>query len=384
MIRVFLPLIGLSFAAFAASAQHWNTAHFVAHELATGLVDGYQIVVADLNRDGRPDLLPVASGLSDLAWYENPTWERHVMTDGLTRPENVDVFDLDGDGIPEVGLASGFSQSPMTSAGVVSILRHQGDPAERWSATEIDRIPTSHRVGWADIDGTGRKVLVNAPLVGANAEAPDFRAETPLVLYRPGGWERELIASTEGLVHGFHLVDWNGRGRDAVVTAGFAGVYVDEYVDGSWHRSRIVVGDSAAWPKGGASEFTVLDQGAQRLFATIEPWHGHQVVVYRMDRGEWTRNVIDTQVSLGHAVVNADLDADGRDELIVADRGSKQSVYLYTARDDQGLSWDKEVLDDTIQASSCAPVDLDGDARLDIVCIGRATENLKWYENTTD
>ena len=288
--------------ASATHAQHRHAEHFVAHEIATGMTDGYQVVAADLNRDQRPDLLAVASGLSELAWFENPTWARHVITDGLTRPENVAVFDTDGDGIPEIGLVSGFSQSPVTSTGVVTILTHQGDPTERWSAREIDRVPTSHRARWADIDGSGGKVLVNAPMVGPEAEAPDFRDETPMVFYRPGAWQREPIATQEGLVHGLYIADWGGTGRDTIITSGFAGVY-------------------------------------------------------------------------------ADLDGDGSEELVVADRGDARGVYLYTAADDEGTTWQKEVLDDDIQASGCDAADVNGDTHVDVVCIDRM-DNLMWYENT--
>ena len=295
-------------AASAVNAQHRHSEHFVAHEVAAGMTDGYQVVAADLNRDRRPDLLAVASGVSELAWFENPTWVRHVITDGLTRPENVAVFDTDEDGIPEIGLVSGFSQSPVTSTGAVTILTHRGDPTERWAAREIDRVPTSHRAHWADIDGSGRRVLVNAPMVGPQAVPPDFRDETPVVFYRPGAWQRELIA-------------------------------------------------------------------------TIEPWHGNQVVVYRLLSGNWTRNVIDTQVSVGHTAIAADLDGDGSEELIVADRGEARGVYLYTAADGEGTSWGKEVLDDDIQASGCTAADLNGDTNIDVVCIDR-TEELMWYENT--
>jgi len=32
-------------------------------------------------------------------------------------------------------------------------------------------------------------------------------------------------------------------------------------------------------------------------------------------------------------------------------------------------------------AASCASADLDRDGRTDVVCIGTATANLKWYRN---
>src|SRR5262245_61088333 len=54
-------------------------AKFTEHTIATGLRRGYQVVVADLNRDGKPDLIALASGMPELVWFENPSWERHVI-----------------------------------------------------------------------------------------------------------------------------------------------------------------------------------------------------------------------------------------------------------------------------------------------------------------
>jgi hypothetical protein len=31
--------------------------------------------------------------------------------------------------------------------------------------------------------------------------------------------------------------------------------------------------------------------------------------------------------------------------------------------------------------AACAAADLNGDEKIDVVCIGLATANLKWYEN---
>ena len=49
-------------AASATHAQYRHAEHFIAHEIATGMADGYQVVAADLNRDQRPDLLAVRVG----------------------------------------------------------------------------------------------------------------------------------------------------------------------------------------------------------------------------------------------------------------------------------------------------------------------------------
>ena len=52
--------------------------HFEKTTIADDLVGGYQVIPCDVNGDGRPDLIALASGMTDLVWFENPTWDRHV------------------------------------------------------------------------------------------------------------------------------------------------------------------------------------------------------------------------------------------------------------------------------------------------------------------
>ena len=63
---------------------------------------GYAVTVADINRDGKTDI--VAINATQAVWYENPTWKKHVIMDGLTKKDNVCVaaHDIDGDG-PRLG-----------------------------------------------------------------------------------------------------------------------------------------------------------------------------------------------------------------------------------------------------------------------------------------
>ena len=128
--------------------------------------------------------------MAELVWFENPTWERHVIAGGFTRLINCAGWDRDGDGIPAIMLASGFRNEANNSAGIVSLLEHDGDRRGPWKVAQIDRLTTSHRLRWADFYGNGERVLVNARLTGAHAEAPEYRDHTPLVFYQPGGWKR--------------------------------------------------------------------------------------------------------------------------------------------------------------------------------------------------
>jgi hypothetical protein len=359
-------------------------ARFAEHTIATDLIGGYQVVVADINHDGKPDLIAVASGMKELIWFENPGWQRHVIVGNISRPINCAAWDIDGDGIPEIALAHEFSNDPAKSAGIVSLLKHKGDPSRPWEMIEIDRLPTAHRLRWLDMDGNGKRVLVNAPLVGELAKPPDYKGAVPLVYYRPGTWKREIISQElEGVLHGILVVDWDGDGKEDLLTAGFLGV--DLFTFGKnkrWARTRIVSGNPDPWPRSGSSEIAVGRLGKERFFCAIEPWHGNQVVVYRRQGQSWQRQVIDSSLNDGHVLLTADLNNDGRDEIIAGYRGQGRSVYIYSAEDSDGSRWSRQTLDDGgMGAAGCAVADLNGDGRPDVACIGTATANLKWYEN---
>ncbi len=359
-------------------------AQFREHTVATDLKGGYQVVAVDLNKDGRPDLIALASGQTDLVWFENPGWQRRVIAGNLRGMINLAASDTDGDGVPEIVLASEFSMKPKASAGVVWVLEHKGDPREPWSIREIDRLPTSHRLRWLALGREGGRVVINAPLAGAAAEPPEYRAKVPLVLYRPGAWQRELISEDlEGVLHGIDVVDCDRDGREDLLAASFLGVDLFQHAGkNGWRRTRLVPGSREAWPKSGASEVSAGRLGGPQFLCTIEPWHGNQVVVYRREKGEWRRQVIDDTLVEGHALGAADLNGDGRDEIIAGFRGKGRSVYIYCALDSRGERWERRVLDGGgMGAAGCAVADLNLDRRPDIACIGSSTSNLKWYEN---
>ena len=113
----------LALAAAVLSTQAGGGATgFTAHEIGTGLRGGYQVVVADLNKDGKPDIIALASGVPELLWYENPGWQKHVLASGVSQLINASAHDIDGDGIPEIALAQGFTMSTETSKGQIGLL----------------------------------------------------------------------------------------------------------------------------------------------------------------------------------------------------------------------------------------------------------------------
>jgi len=355
---------------------------FIEHEIGTGLKGGYQLVAADLNRDGKPDLIALASGLDELVWYENTGagargWPRHVITRGLVQMINLAV--LDGQTIL---LADRFSSNPPKSEGRVYMLKAQGDVRQEWSRTEIDRLPTSHRFRTARF--RQGPAVVNAPLADPKATTPDYLGHIPLVMYRPPDFKRELITDAEqGVMHGIFVKDVNGDGFDELFTASFLGIHqYTQKKDLTWTRKQIGTGEPVKWPpftgKGPGSSDVAW---SKQLTVAIEPWHGNIVAVYEKGR----RRVLDTSLNEGHTVEIADFNGDGQEEFLIGDRGrlpsgpAKGGVYLFHR--EKG-DWVKTQVDGTaMAAASCVVLDLNADGRTDAACIGSATANLKWYEN---
>jgi hypothetical protein len=196
----------------------------------------------------------------------------------------------------------------------------------------------------------------------------------PLVYYKPGEWKRTVIAAdNEGVQHGITVVNWDGRSRDSILTCSFSGIDLYRYAKEKWTRTEISKGNP------GSSDVAVGHLGKQRFLAAIEPWHGNKVAVYTEHSREWRREEIDTTLLDGHTIVTADFDGNGRDQIVAGMRGKPYQVLIYT---NVKGHWTRKILDTgTMAAAACTAIDLNGDHRLDLACIGSATTNLKWYEN---
>ncbi len=334
---------------------------FDAHVIASDLKDGYQVIAADVNGDGRLDLIVVDSGSTELFWYENPTWTRHLISSGMAHPINVAAKDIDGDGIPEIAVADEFSSTPKSSTGIVAILHHNGDPRQPWAMRQIDRLATSHRLRWARLNG--KDVLVNAPLAASTASPPNYGGQVPLVLYRPGAWKRELITDANIAVQHGIFVSPHPSG-DHILTASFSGIDHYQFTAGHWVRREVNRGDPRPCPKCGAGDVTV---GARETIASIEPWHGNQVVVYD-EKNHWrNRRVIDDTLEDGHAILFADFLRNGRDAIVAGFRGAGGGVRLYQQASG---GWTRSSIESGTPAASCAAAAFRQTKTLDLVCVG--------------
>lgn len=387
-------------AAFARFAKHRGEApppvpfrdHLIDH-----LPGAYQCSVADLNGDGKPDIIALSSDRSEIAWYENPTWKKHLLTTATHGNIDIAAYDLDGDGKPEMAVASEFDLGNTQRGGRVQWFKPGADVTAEWTSHEIAMLPTAHRLRWADWDGDGKKELVVVPILGPGATPPTYQGALSITSYAftNGIAQAKLVDRSLTVAHGMRILDFDGDGRDDLLTASYEGVTlfrpVGKGASRTWRKTLLASGEQNAPPKRGSSE---VDRGwlkpasgsARRPFlATIEPWHGNEVVVYTPPangKGLWQRHVLDTTLDDGHALVCADLDGDGQSEILAGFRGRGHSLYCYRCVNAEGTQWERSTIDaGGMAGAGIFAADLNGDGRIDLVCSGSATANVKWYEN---
>jgi len=358
---------------------------------------GYAVTLADMNGDRKPDIVGVNE--RQVNWYENPTWKKHTIVSDATPRDNVCIAaaDLDGDRRAELALGAFWKPADTVGSGSVHWLARGADPTQPWKPVNLEPEPTVHRMRWADVDGDGKQELVMAPLHGRANQGPDFAgAGAKIIVYRPPAqpatevWTREVADDALHVVHNLWPLQWDNDRADEILTASFEGVHLlDRGADGKWVRTKLGDGNQATRPNRGSSEIKAgrLPNG-KRYLATIEPWHGNQVVVYTQGAsGAWERRVLDETLREGHGVGCADVDGKKGDELIIGWRGpdtvnKRVGVVAYVAQDAGGEKWEKQAVDDNGMAcEDLTTGDLDGDGRPEVVASGRGTHNLKIYWN---
>ena len=369
---------------------------FEAHDIDPKLPGAYAVNTADFNNDGKIDVIANSLAARELAWYENPTWERHVIVSDTMQIVNQAPADINGDGIPEIAFQSSFAMQAAKSEGLNWIARSQG-AGQPWKAEKIDTFPTSHHVVWADLDGDGKKELINAPLIGPASLAPTYDQDKASVFwYDQGGWKRHTITeSIPGIIHRVRPYKWDSGNREQLLIASFEGIVMYRATGSGdnmkFEKVVLSKGHEETAPRLGASDVGVGMQDGRRFFASVEPWHGNEVVVYTGSGTNWTRRVIYDKVASGHEIAVIDLNGDGRDDIVANDnaRGATQNnpnaptggVHVFFAPDDAAKGeWTYVRIEDKLGMNSCVGVDINKDKRNDLVC-GGASGVVRWYEN---
>ncbi len=375
-MRLFLlTAILLSAAALLAFSGRSPEIQFERQTLDTGISE--TCAVGDFNKDGRPDIF------SGNAWYENPTWKKHVVRDlkeyGTYLASLTDLaLDVDGDGWVDI-VSSGWHPKQIWWS------RNPGKSGAMWEDHVIDEGFNVEFAFLVDIDNDGK----------ANEVLPQFGSTSAATAWyeaRAGKFVKHVV-SARSYGHGIGAGDVNHDGRADIVTPqGWLEAPADpRQPDWKMHQ-EFTLGDT--------SFIYVIDINEDGL-PDLLTGMGHNYGLFWMEQRPdhtWVKHMIDDSWSQPHAITLVDLNGDGKKDVLTGKRfmahdghdpGEREplGIYWYEYRksaDGKGVDWHKHVIDYGGRAGAgmqIPVVDLDGDGDLDFAVGGKS--GLFVFENLT-
>ncbi|MBM4042723.1 MAG: VCBS repeat-containing protein [Planctomycetes bacterium] len=335
--------------------------------------------VFDVNNDGHLDIV------SGAYWYPGPKFDRKckigpVMAAG----EYFDDFstlplDVNGDGYVDLVTGGWFGQC------LVWKENPKGDPTKAWEVHKIADTGNVETTRMWDIDGCGvPEIVPNTP----GAPQKVFKLVTDERGRGTGAFKEHVIYAPEkgGTGHGFGCGDINGDGRpDLVLANGWLEQPPKPYEQPWTFHPEFNLG-------GASCPVLVVDVNGDGLADLIVGQaHGYGLDWFeqRVEGGKrsWIKHPIDPFNSQYHDLVWADIDGDGKPELITGKRYRAHCGHDPGEYDPYGIyyfkwtgeSFVKQVVDygPVRQAQGCGiafevvDIDRSGDGLLDIVAPGK-------------
>jgi len=381
--------LSLSFLGWAALGQAADLPKFRHVTIDDQVKIGYGTAIADINGDKKPDI--ILCDARNIAWYENPSWKKHIIVENLTTPRDhvcIAVRDIDGDGKAEIAAGAQWNPgetSDTAKSGAVFYLIPPADRTQKWTPVQLEHEPTTHRMRWFATP-TGKFDLVVLPLHGRGNKGGKGDGVRTLAYHKPsdpkGNWGTSLLDGNMHMSHNFDVAEWDGDQANEMLLGGLEGVFLlDSAKDGTWSRRQISNNPTGEVRQGAGAE-------GKKFVTAIEPMHGNQLSIYTAAKGKklWERNIIDDSLDQGHALATGDFMGSGSDQIVVGWRGTRRTgkvgVKFYYPTNTQRTEWKSLLIDDNEMATEDIRIaDLNADGKIDIVAAGRASHNLKIYFN---
>ena len=347
---------------------------FEKHQIDAGANEA--ATVADINHDGRLDIV------SGENWYEAPEWKKHRMREIPFLNGYIDDFsnhplDVNGDGFADIVTCAWFSKK---MAWYENPRRHDGELSNTlWKEHVIESGFNYELMLMVDIDGDG-KAQEFLPNYGSGPEIVWWvRSE----LSAKGEWVRHVVGrvpEAKGL-HGIGAGDLNGDNRPDILTAKGWFEAPPNPRTGTWtfHADFQLLP-----PRGQCSPIYAHDVNGDGKKDVVYG-SGHQYGVYWLENlgGRWKTHTLDDSWSQAHALTLADLDHDGKLDIVTGKRylahdidpGAYEPLGFYWFHSTGDGSFVKHVIDygGKVGGGMQIPVlDIDGDGDLDLVAPGKS------------
>ena len=372
-------------------SQAEHDQHFIAHTIDDSIQIGYGLAIGDVDGDGDDDVL--LADKRDFVWYENPTWEKHLFWNLETQEtsssmrDNVCIAakDLNGDGKVEVAVGTNWNSGETVSeekSGGVWFVGSLG----RIEPVKLPHDPTTHRIGWAR--GERNYALVVVPLHGRGNQGGTGKNGSRIFAYDAGknpyrsDWKRRLVDDSLHKTHNFDIFETTSSRGQSLLLGGAEGFRIATSSGSGWNSAELPGMDRSP---GELRVGKLHEDGSPAILAAIEPMHGNNVVYYEQQEvGIWERTVLDNRLHQGHAIAIADLLGTGSMQVVAGwrnrDSKGRVGIRLYTPTAEG--RWEISAIDDDNMACEDIKLaDLNADGRLDIIASGRSTKNVIIYWN---
>jgi hypothetical protein len=350
----------------------------------------------DVDNDGKIDIV------SGDTWYRAPDWTPHHVRNVTRQGTYYNCFatlpmDVNADGKTDFVTCGYFSRN-------VGWVENPGATDKDWTYHLIDLPGTSEAAALVDLNGDGM------PDVLPNVTTQVVWYQLVKAVPAPEWKKHDLGKPASG--HGVGSGDVNGDGRIDLLT-----------LKGWFEAPSNPSSDTWAWhPEWqlGATGIQILARDVNGDGLSDVIWGmGHTYGLFWLEQGKgtggertWTRHEIDNSIASVHTLIWADLDGDGKDDLVTGKRvyahevepgATDGSVIAYYQFDRGKGQWQKHVIFQG-EAAKNAPaknvdrlalrdfppgtagtglqmtaIDIDRDGDLDLLCPGKS--GLYLFEN---
>lgn len=323
------------------------------------------VAVLDVDRDGRADLA------TDQYWYAGPAMTPHE----IRAPETYDVAvyshavgvwgdDIDGDGWPDLVVA------PFPTDAAYWYENPRGAD-QHWAVHEIAPALSAAKESpiYVDLFGDGRRVLImgDEPALVLAWFAPGLDPRAPWIEHPISG---PGFAGASRFSHGLGTGDLNGDGRSDVLTA-------DGWFEQTADRATWVFHAYSFGPDECSTMFALDLDGDRRADVLCARPHVHGLSWWQQrPDGGFAEHSIDATISQMHAVGLADLDRNGVPEVVTGktryahtyDPGAEEPSLLVYYTIAPGPVFERHDVDAASGIGRTVTVaDVDGDGRPDLV-----------------